>query len=169
MCRSLERDLRSDDFLRLLQKERLVEAPLSFMLQMYSTFWLTTNSIAYILAIFSMLGSLLSVATACFIYFDLAIDPDARMSGVEQGSQSLSEAVVRLSSAVSNVSSEPARPAPLQPQGSSDDVLRHRSGEIAQGTPPEDSAVSRFSAIIPPATVGKVIGAQRPSGSKLSI
>lgn len=71
---SLLRGLRRDDFIRLLQKERLVEAPLSVMLQVYSTFFLTTNAIAYFAAICSLMGSSLSLSLACVVYFDLGID-----------------------------------------------------------------------------------------------
>ena len=79
---SLLRGLRRDDFLRLLQKERLVEAPLSVMLQAYSTFFLTTNAIAYFVAICSLMGSSLSLSLACVFDFDLGIDTVARMNVV---------------------------------------------------------------------------------------
>eukprot|EP00439_Symbiodinium_sp_Y106_P005497 s3339_g1.t1 len=57
----IARLLKTDDFLRLGQSERTIEGPLSLMLLAYTSFYMSTDSWAYLTALFSMLMSTSSV------------------------------------------------------------------------------------------------------------
>ncbi|OLQ10701.1 hypothetical protein AK812_SmicGene5527 [Symbiodinium microadriaticum] len=59
---SLQYGLKTDDFLRLGQSERTIEGPLSLMLLAYTSFYMSTDTWAYLTALFSMIMSTSSVA-----------------------------------------------------------------------------------------------------------
>ncbi|CAE7528120.1 unnamed protein product, partial [Symbiodinium pilosum] len=71
---SLHYGLRTDDFLRLGQSERIIEGPLSLMLLVYTSFYMSSDTFAYITALFSMFMSTSSVAKGCYYHLDLALD-----------------------------------------------------------------------------------------------
>ena len=69
---SLRMNLRTDKLLLLLQSERTGEATLSFLLQVYALYYMTTDVTAYWTAAFSSLLSICSISWGCYLQFDVA-------------------------------------------------------------------------------------------------
>ena len=70
---SLKTNLRTDTVLSILQGEKTGEAVLSMFLQVYSLFYMGTDTRSYFSAISSLMVSGCGIAYGCYIHFDLAV------------------------------------------------------------------------------------------------
>lgn len=87
---SLQYGLKTDDFLRLGQSERTIEGPLSLMLLAYTSFYMSTDTWAYLTALFSMIMSTSSVAKGCYYDLDLALNSLALQKSAKPSSEVVS-------------------------------------------------------------------------------
>ncbi|CAE7773694.1 unnamed protein product [Symbiodinium sp. CCMP2592] len=69
---SLKSNLRTDYFVSLVQSEKTGEATLSFLLQVYTFFYMGQEVVAYWTAAISLLISARGLTQGCYVHFDLA-------------------------------------------------------------------------------------------------
>lgn len=67
---SVRHGFKTDDFLRIVTAEKLVEGPLSFMLQAYSCLFMNLDGVILL----SLLSSMLAISSGCYQHFHLALD-----------------------------------------------------------------------------------------------
>ena len=69
---SLKSNVRTDYFVSLVQSEKTGEATLSFLLQVYTFFYMGQEVVAYWTAAISLLISARGLTQGCYVHFDLA-------------------------------------------------------------------------------------------------
>lgn len=67
---SVRHGFKTDDFLRIVTAEKLVEGPLSFMLQAYSCLFMGLDGVILL----SLVSSMLAISSGCYQHFHLALD-----------------------------------------------------------------------------------------------